>query len=67
VVGTLTEELRHLFVRLGIAPLALGVADPALLGAEAVHWGTYYDHRPLVLAGQLDVALQALSRRRVPS
>jgi len=67
VVSTLTEELRHLFVRLGIAPLALGVADPEVLGAEAVHWGSYYDHRPLVLAGQLDVALQALARRRVPS
>ena len=24
---------------------------PAVLGAEAVDWGTYYDHRPVVLAG----------------
>ena len=54
VVSTLTEELRHLFVRLGIAPLALGVADPAVLGAEAAHWGSYYDHRPVVLAGQIE-------------
>ena len=63
VVSTLTEELRHLFMRLGIAPLALGVADPAVLGAEAVHWGSYYDHRPVVLAGQIDLALKALARR----
>lgn len=63
VVSTLTEELRHLFMRLGIAPLALGVADPAALGAEAVHWGSYYDHRPVVLAGQIDLALKALARR----
>jgi hypothetical protein len=63
VVSTLTEELRHLFLRLGIAPLALGVADPAVLGDEAVHWGTYYDHRPVVLAGQIDLALKALARR----
>lgn len=63
VVSTLTEELRHLFLRLGIAPLALGVADPAVLGAEAVHWGSYYDHRPVVLAGQIDLALKALARR----
>ncbi|MBE0594536.1 MAG: thermostable hemolysin, partial [Gemmatimonadales bacterium] len=34
VVSTLTEELRQMFVRLGVAPLALGVADPAVLGAE---------------------------------
>lgn len=64
VVGTLTAELRHLFVRLGVAPLALGVADPGLLGAEAAHWGRYYDHRPVVLAGQLELALQALGRRQ---
>lgn len=64
VVGTLTEELRHLFLRLGIAPVALGVADPAQLGEQAAAWGTYYEHRPLVLAGQLDVALATLARRR---
>jgi hypothetical protein len=63
VVSTLTQELRHLFLRLGIAPLALGVADPALLGEEAASWGSYYDHAPVVLAGQLDLALQALARR----
>lgn len=65
VVSTLTEELRHLFLRLGIAPLALGVADPATLGDEAAHWGRYYDHRPVVLAGAIEPALQALARRGV--
>ena len=65
VVCTLTEELRHLFLRLGLAPLALGVADPELLGEAASGWGSYYDHHPVVLAGQLDLALQALSRRGV--
>lgn len=63
VVGTLTEELRHLFERLGIAPTQLGVADPALLGSEAAAWGSYYEHRPLVLAGQIAPALKALARR----
>jgi hypothetical protein len=65
VVSTLTEELRHLFLRLGIVPLALGVADPALLGDEAVRWGSYYDHRPMVLAGQIDHALKSMARRRM--
>lgn len=64
VVSTLTEELRHLFLRLGVAPLALGVADPSRLGGEAEAWGTYYDHQPVVLAGSLDAALQALARRQ---
>lgn len=63
VVGTLTRELRHLFVRIGVTPLALGTADPAALGDEAAHWGSYYDHRPLVLAGHLKLALRRLARR----
>jgi hypothetical protein len=65
VVSTLTEELRHLFVRLGIAPLALGIADPAALGAEAADWGSYYDHHPVVLAGRIDSMLKLLARRPV--
>ena len=63
VVGTLTEELRLLFARLGIEPMALGIADPALLGAEAASWGRYYDHRPMVLAGRIGPALQTLAAR----
>lgn len=66
VVSTLTQELRHLFVRLGVTPLALGRADPAALGDDASHWGRYYEHRPVVLAGQLQQALRLLSRRRPP-
>ena len=65
VVGTLTQELRSLFLRLGVAPLTLGVADPARLGAEAEQWGSYYDHRPVVLAGQIHQALQLFARRAV--
>ena len=64
VVSTLTEELRHLFLRLGIVPMPLGVADPAMLGEEAARWGSYYDHRPMVLAGRIDHALKSLARRR---
>jgi hypothetical protein len=59
VVSTLTQELRNLFVRMGVAPLALGVADPAVLGEQAAQWGRYYDHRPL------DAALPTLARRSV--
>ncbi len=66
VVSTLTEELRHLFLRLGIAPQALGVADPSLLGEEeAARWGSYYNHHPVVLAGAIGSALAALAKRGV--
>ncbi|MFN3495721.1 MAG: thermostable hemolysin [Hydrogenophaga sp.] len=63
VVSTLTESLRHLFLRLGITPLVLGAADPERLGADAQAWGRYYEHQPIVLAGQLPQALQRLARR----
>lgn len=49
VVSTVTRELRHLFIRMGIAPLALGAASPERLGDEASCWGDYYSHDPVVL------------------
>lgn len=63
VVSTLTQELRHLFVRLGVTPLALGQADPAAVGEDLVAWGSYYDHCPVVLAGRLQAALRLMGRR----
>jgi hypothetical protein len=60
VVSTVTRELRHLFLRMGIAPLALGVADPERLGEGARDWGSYYAHEPVVLA----VALAQTTRLR---
>lgn len=64
VVGTLTKELRQLFVRIGVTPLELGQAHSAALGPDAVHWGSYYEHGPLVLAGRLPDALRHLGGRR---
>ena len=49
---------------MGVTPLALGVADPARLGADAADWGRYYDHHPMVLAGHLPQALRRLLRRQ---
>jgi len=61
VVGTITSDLRRLFKRFGVTPLALGAADPAALGPEVANWGSYYEHQPMVLAGQLDEALRRLA------
>lgn len=63
VVSTLTHELRQLFLRIGVTPLTLGVAHPDALGDEAIHWGSYYEHSPLVLAGHLPQAMRRLSAR----
>lgn len=64
VVSTLTHELRLLFLRIGVTPLTLGVANPNVLGAEAAQWGSYYQHSPLVLAGNLPQAMRRLATRR---
>jgi hypothetical protein len=63
-VGTVTQELRRMLARLGITPLALGSADPAALGEEALHWGRYYEHQPVVLAGRLRRAPRRHGARR---
>lgn len=64
VVSTLTHELRLLFLRIGVTPLTLGMANPNALGDEAAQWGSYYEHSPLVLAGHLPQAMRRLSTRR---
>jgi len=62
-VATLTQELRQMMVRMGITPLALAPADPSALGEDASLWGSYYEHQPVVLAGEIQPALRRLARR----
>lgn len=66
-VATLTQELREMIARMGIEPLALAPADPAVLAAEAAQWGSYYDHRPVVVAGEIQPAVRRLALRAVPA
>ena len=63
VVSTVTRELRKLFLRIGVTPLALGVADPNALGDERLRWGRYYEHDPVILAGYLPQAMERLGAR----
>ncbi len=60
VVFTATQELIGIFAKLGLPPLALGIADPARLGSAARAWGRYYDSRPVVVAGPVRLALERL-------
>jgi hypothetical protein len=62
VASTITEELRHLLDRLGLAPMVLGAADPRALGEQASLWGSYYEHRPIVAGGYLPHALRHIRR-----
>jgi Thermostable hemolysin len=62
VVFTATRELIGIFARLGLPLLALATADPSRLGDQARAWGTYYDTRPIVVAGKIRMALERVGR-----
>ncbi|GIK86254.1 MAG: hypothetical protein BroJett026_17350 [Betaproteobacteria bacterium] len=64
VASTATRELRELLFRIGLTPCALAPADPARLGSDAEDWGDYYEHAPVVVAGELARGLAALERGR---
>jgi hypothetical protein len=63
-VITATAELRRLFARHGLVSLALAPAEPKRLGAAARLWGSYYEHAPKVLAGDLLDNLARMQRRK---
>lgn len=65
VVSTATEGLRALLARIGIVAIELGEARGEILGPEHADWGSYYAHRPNVLAGELLANLPRLHRRGV--
>ncbi|KQO30580.1 thermostable hemolysin [Pseudomonas chengduensis] len=60
VTFTGTPTLLNSFQRLGLTPIALGEADPARMGDELPDWGSYYDNRPLVMAGDIHGGHQRL-------
>lgn len=64
VVSTATRELRVLLAHLGMRPLALARADPGPLGADAADWGCYYEHEPIIVAGDLRRSLPVIERGR---
>lgn len=61
VVFTATSELIGIFSRLGLPLLALAPADSSRLGQAASSWGSYYDTRPIVVAGRIRLALERVS------
>lgn len=52
-VATLTAPLRRMFARIGVPLIELCLARPERLGAEAAHWGRYYQNDPRVCAGSI--------------
>jgi Thermostable hemolysin len=56
VVFTATRELRNSFGRLGLPLARIARADPARLPDRGESFGRYYDHDPMVVAGDLSEA-----------
>ncbi len=61
-VATLTAPLRRMFTRIGMPLTRLASADPARLGPEARHWGSYYGQDPHICAGAIADGERALNR-----
>lgn len=60
-VATLTLPLRKMFARVGLPLVELATADPDRLHADARdRWGSYYDTRPMVCAGEIAAGCAAL-------
>ena len=52
VVFTATDQVQHLFSRVGLTPLYLQEATPDRV-TDPQSWGHYYEHAPKVLAGEI--------------
>jgi hypothetical protein len=66
VASTVTQELRRMLGHMRLYPLVLGPADPCALGSAAAQWGSYYEHAPRVVAGEIAAGLARLRGMRQP-
>lgn len=65
VVFTGTTALRNAFARLGLTPQELALADPACLSAaEKADWGSYYQHGPRVMFGDIHEGFAAIAAQQ---
>jgi len=62
VAFTGTPSLLNSFHRLGLAPCPIAPADPACVAGELADWGSYYEHRPQVMAGEILAGHRSLAR-----
>jgi hypothetical protein len=68
VTFTGTASLRNAFRRMGLSPTDIQAASAARLPAdERAAWGSYYEHAPHVLVGNIREGYRALSERRAPA
>ena len=59
-IFTATDPLFSLMKRLGLEPTIITEADPNRICNARKIWGTYYEHQPRILVGNLKQGLQRL-------
>ncbi len=59
-IFTATDPLHAMMARLGLEPQVITHADPNKVPDAQSTWGSYYDHQPRVLAGNLVKGLERL-------
>jgi hypothetical protein len=68
VVFTGTTGLRNAFCRLGLCPLDIQAATADRLPEDArAAWGSYYDHAPRVLVGNIQEGYRAMHFPTAPN
>jgi hypothetical protein len=65
VIFTATQQVQHLVDKLGLTTVELCDADPMKLVDKDQSWGSYYDSKPKVLAGDLQYGLGVLHQHPV--
>jgi Thermostable hemolysin len=59
-VATATAQLRQLFAQFAIPTAVIGKADPRRVAGGGAAWGSYYDHAPLLLVGNVPDCLRLI-------
>jgi Thermostable hemolysin len=56
---TATREVESLLARMHYSPVVIAAADPAMLPDGGARWGSYYQHQPKVMFGDVRTAVAA--------
>jgi len=59
-VCTLTDPVRKYLNKLGLDTIYLGDADPSKVDTSNEAWGSYYQLKPVVLAGDINAAVEKI-------
>lgn len=61
VACTVTRAMRACLQKLGIAFTSLGAADPSRVDTSNNAWGNYYQHKPQILVGDININLAKMA------